>query len=248
MFKKKRKRIKSARRSYDNNAWFIISIFLIAQALFLTSSLFQLKQVDIVGGNGFTQSNILQPLSCLIGKNIFMIRLSDIKNQFKNNFWIKDVSISYRFPGKLRILLNKKKPMALVSNVNFKNEWYEITSEGNILEKTAVKDDLLKVIVYDDVRSGLKLRQEKVLDIQKIYNTLPVDVKNKLNYIIADSDNNYSLNIKFLGYNVNVCIGDIQNLDYKLNLLAPILNKLEGLKINISYIDLRYTQPIVKVK
>lgn len=248
MIKRKRRKIKSERRSHGNNKWFILSIFIIAQMIFLTSSLFQLKSIDIIGDNSFAQSNIFQGVNGLIGKNIFMIKLNDIKSQFKNSIWIKDISIAYSFPGKLKIILNKKKPVALVSGAGFKDRWYEVTSEGNVLGINQKPSELLKIVIDEEVKTESKINIEKILNAQKIYKALPDNVKGKLNYIFIDSILEYSLNGDFVGYSIDVKLGDMKNLDYKINLLMPIFNKLESLKTDVACIDLRYSQPIVKVK
>jgi|GEM_PF-7132179 len=248
MIRRKRRKITTQRKSNGNNKWFIISIFIIAQLIFLTSSVFQLKSINIVGDNNIAQSNLFEGLNSLVGKNIFMIRLADIKSQFKNNFWVKDISISYSFPGKLKIILNKKNAVALVSAPGVKGSWYEVTGEGNVLGINQEPVNLLKIIVNEDVKTGLKLNMEKILGAQKIYKMTPDSIKSKLNYIIIDSNGEYGLNGNFMGYDMDIKIGNTENLEYKMSLLVPVVNKLEDLKTDVSYVDLRYSQPIVKVK
>lgn len=248
MIRRKRRKIITQRKSNGNSKWFIISIFIIAQLIFLTSSVFQLKSVNIVGNNGLVESNMFESLNGLVGKNIFMIKLADIKSQFKNNFWVKDISVSYSFPGKLKIILNRKNAVALVSGPGVKGNWYEITGEGNVLGINQEPVNLLKIIVNEEVKTGLKLNMENILAAQKIYKMIPDNVKSKLNYIVIDSNGEYGLNGNFLGYDIDIKIGNTENLDYKINLLVPVVNKLENLKTDVSYIDLRYSQPIIKVK
>lgn len=244
----RRRRKKTPSRKINNNILFVISIFIAAQVLFLSSSIFQIKSIDIVGESVY-QSQILRSLNPLVGRHFFLLRLNEIKSQFKDVFWIKDVSISYSFPGKLKITVNRKAPQAYVSSCKNKNLWYEVSRDGSVMRQAGdIKNNLLKIVLDGDVAEGLKVDYGTLADAQKIYNILPAPLKRKLNYIIIDSSGEYGLNGDFLGYGLDVKIGDIQNLDYKLNLFTHLLNKTHGFGRKILYLDLRYEQPVIKVK
>lgn len=234
--------------AYKNNKLAIVFIFIIAQFIFLSSSLFQLKVVDISGDDGTTKSEITRNMNSMLGKNIFSISLSDIKKSLKENFWIKDVSISYSFPGKLKIILKNKKPQAVVCNDRDK-VWYEVSQDGDILNACADQETLsrlVKIAVASPVKPGLKIDTEKVSEAKKAINCLPEIVKNNMDYVSINSSGEFILNAEFLNKNLEINVGEPVNLEYKMKLLANILDKAAALKLKISSVDLRYEQPVIK--
>lgn len=231
-----------------NNKLAIVFIFIIAQVIFFGSSLFQLKAVDISGDDGMSKSEIARNMNSMLGKNIFSINLSDIKKSLKDNFRIKDITISYSFPGKLKIIVKNKKPQAVVCNDRDK-VWHEMSQDGDILNVCGDPNGsprLIKVAVTSPVKPGLKIDTIKISEAKKIINCLPESVKNNTDYILINSSDEFILNGKFLNKNLEINLGEPVNLEYKMKLLTNILDKAAALQLKVSNIDLRYEQPVIK--
>ncbi|MFH1452853.1 MAG: FtsQ-type POTRA domain-containing protein [Armatimonadota bacterium] len=242
-----KRRKKKIKKKLNNTALFIISIFIIAQLLFFTSPIFHIESIDIVGDPRIMQSNMLESLNAIKGKHLFLIKLKEIRSSFQSIVWIKDIAVSYKFPGKLKIYIKNKKPYAYVRTEG-KKQWYGITSEGDVMHKVGKPEGILKIVLDSSVAESSKIDSVTLTNSRKIYQSLPDKFRDKLNYIRVNSLDEYSLNGGFIGYNTDIKVGNLEDLDYKINLLSHILDKTVDLDKEILYIDLRYEQPVIKVK
>ncbi|WP_341790591.1 cell division protein FtsQ/DivIB [Rickettsia endosymbiont of Polydrusus tereticollis] len=92
---------------------------------------FRLENVVIEGQQNVLESNILKVLNADKGTPIFALNLNEIRNNLKNNKWIKDVYVGRRLPNTVYIKLFEREPIAIwqINRQLFliDEEGYEIT-------------------------------------------------------------------------------------------------------------------------
>ncbi|MFY9589605.1 cell division protein FtsQ/DivIB [Rickettsia endosymbiont of Halotydeus destructor] len=106
----------------------------IAQTIYVkTANIgFRLENIIIEGQQNVSEPDILKVLNAKNGTPIFAINLNDIRNNLKNNKWIKDVYVGRRLPNTVYIKLFEREPIA-IWQIN--RQLYLIDEEGYKITK-----------------------------------------------------------------------------------------------------------------
>lgn len=97
---------------------FAIYAFILLVILFIyiciSSSIFELKQIDVDGNSKITKSDIIKIGDIETGKNIFKYNLNDVEKKLLVNPYIKYVKVSRKFPDKLVITIKENSEYAII--------------------------------------------------------------------------------------------------------------------------------------
>lgn len=93
---------------------------------------FKLENVIIEGQQNVDEPTILKVLNAKKGSSIFALNLDGIRNNLKNNKWIKEVYVSRRLPNTIYIKLFEREPIA-IWQIN--NQLFLIDEEGYEISK-----------------------------------------------------------------------------------------------------------------
>lgn len=245
-----RKRIirRRGKKTSKFNKAFLITIFFLAQIIFLSSPLFKLNSIEVVGAQILTPQQIIQTCQIPLGKNIFLISIKSLKNKIKNLSQIRDVRLSFKAPGRLIIRIFEKHPQAMVRSAKSPEKWYYVSQDGAVLEASNKCNDNMMKIILEDEEISEKSNLSFIKTAQKASKILPKEIKDKLDCYYINSRGEVTLGEKYSNGFVKIKLGFLENMDYKLALLTEIMKTLEEKNIKPVYIDLCFSKPVVKTK
>jgi len=221
---------------------FIISfLFLIILGgmvyLFLFSSVFKIKDIQVLGCEKLSAQEIKNIITEKINSNIFLANLNVLENYlFKKYPQIATINIKRKFPNVILARIEERKPVAVIGI----QDLYFIDEEGVVFERSfqipqnisEIKKEGLK----NDIQLGETIIEKKEMEnILKIINNSTVFAKE----ITIVSKNRINVNTQegFLIY-----FNPEKNLDWQIEQLGIILKEEipSQAKKNIEYIDLRF--------
>lgn len=220
-----------------------IFIIIIGIIIFIYKApIFNLKKINISGLLTITNESLQEKLKYNIGQNIFTIDYNEIEKELKENPYIDEIEISKKGVNTLNINIKENK---VIYYFESDNKISVINNEGVIIEELTIIDDrkLIKLVGLDLTNKTIGDKVSDELELKNIlesfYNIIEVMpeqyVFSKIN--IEDLNNI----VCYIG-NVEIIIGDINNLENKMNLA---LNSIEQGIISNGYIDMSFNGPPV---
>ncbi|GAA0091551.1 hypothetical protein UT300009_15790 [Paraclostridium bifermentans] len=211
---------------------FAIYAFILLVILFIyiciSSSIFELKQIDVDGNSKITKSDIIKIGDIETGKNIFKYNLNDVEKKLLVNPYIKYVKVSRKFPDKLVITIKENSEYAIIKEGA---SYIYIGGNGLILsEQKDIKNKNIPLV------SGIEIKNKKLNTKIKINS-------DKSNYIILAIDtlkkNNMSRKIESIKINknkmymktddnTNIVLKIDEDIEYNINRLKAILVDLKS--------------------
>lgn len=211
---------------------FAIYAFILLVILFIyiciSSSIFELKQIDVDGNSKITKSDIIKIGDIETGKNIFKYNLNDVEKKLLVNPYIKYVKVSRKFPDKLVITIKENSEYAIIKEGG---SYIYIGENGLILsEQKDIKNKNIPLV------SGIEIKNKKLNTKIKINS-------DKSNYIILAIDtlkkNNMSRKIESIKINknkmymktddnTNIVLKIDEDIEYNINRLKAILVDLKS--------------------
>ncbi|EQK45223.1 MULTISPECIES: cell division protein FtsQ/DivIB [Paraclostridium] len=211
---------------------FAIYAFILLVILFIyiciSSSIFELKQIDVDGNSKITKSDIIKIGDIETGKNIFKYNLNDVEKKLLVNPYIKYVKVSRKFPDKLVITIKENSEYAIIKEGA---SYIYIGENGLVLsEQKDIKNKNIPLV------SGIEIKNKKLNTKIKINS-------DKSNYIILAIDtlkkNNMSRKIESIKINknkmymktddnTNIVLKIDEDIEYNINRLKAILVDLKS--------------------
>lgn len=231
--------------------WFslLILISFLAVSYFICfHSFFQIKEVEISGNQKVSSENIKSsveinlPRKILLSnsKSIFLIDLKKVEESILRKFpQVNRVNFDRDFPSKLIILIEEKKPVAILEKGE---DSYFLDQEGVIFEKVLEKRAWL-IIKDPNLNQDIGLGEgviergklSQILEIQSELKELKIEIS------LAEIVNQQRVNVRTLeGWDIYFNLEDdisrqVFNLD--LVLKEKISSEQRG---NLEYVDLRF--------
>ncbi|MBI2251945.1 MAG: FtsQ-type POTRA domain-containing protein [Armatimonadetes bacterium] len=241
--KKVRRKIKT---TLGTRKAFILTIFILAQVIFFYSPFFRLEKVEIIGNQFLTRDAILQFYKFPLGEHFFKLKLEKVKAQLDKLFWIKEVNLSWHFPGKLALRIVERHPAFLVLKEN-SNQYFIASSDGMILKTGRSEDSFPKIVLEDEIKLGKIINLECIKGVSVCLDKLPVDFKNKIDYFKFNRNFEISIISKFPDKSLEIKLGTLDNIEEKLAALKELFLITENNKVIPRYIDLRFKEAIIKI-
>lgn len=243
---KRKKRIKK-KIQFNWKKISLIVFFFIAQLLFLFSNFFVLKKVEVEGNQFLKEKEIISSVNLPWGQNLFFINRKSITEELAKLSWVKEAKLSFSYPDKLVMHILERKPKVFVAFKNENEEWYGVSEDGVVLGKILGAGSL-KIVDLKENNNIKFYSVDKINNVEKWRNAFSSDFKNKIAFFIYSPKDELFIELNFDGNNVAVYIGDSENFEYKIKVLNSMLEVLKNRKIVPKSIDLRYKEPIVKLK
>lgn len=211
----------------------IIIICFIILLIIFSSSLFDIKKIEVIGNEKITDELIISLSKLELYQNIFKFNKSDVITNIKENSYIESTSISRKLPGTIIIEVEERVPKYMLqiadSYAYINNQGYilEITNERLSLPiLTGASTDISKSNPGDRINLEDLKKLDKVI---KIYETAKSNELNDLITIIDISDDrNYTIILEKEGK--TVYLGDCSNLNTRILYLKSILEASSGKK------------------
>jgi cell division protein FtsQ len=199
---------------------------------------FAIREIIIEGNAQLKDIDIRRAARLQIGSNIFEVSAEDARNHLLQHPWVESATVVRRLPGRVRIQVTERKPVALVAL----DQLYLVSDQGALFKRLGVDDPVnLPVITgiaserfYDD----LDYRTEVLLGSMALlqdYEGAGLADREPVSEIHFDGANGIEL---FVGDDgMNVRLGNAQHRQ-KLRRFRRVLERLEREKTRPSYVYL----------
>lgn len=223
----------------------IISIFMIAIFLFILikASIFNISKIEVKNNVIVPKEDIVN-YNSILGNNIFLVNINDIKDKVLMNPYIKSVKIKRKFPDCLVITIEERKATFAL---NEDNKFYILNEDLYIMEE---KNNLGGLVLPQVVGFTLdsKFVGEHAIENTSMQEALKEigDILNKEKKIkISFIDISDIRNITLIKDELKIFLGNSENLQEKMNKVFRILNSKEG-KFSKGYIDVSFNEkPVI---
>lgn len=237
----KRRAPKMARKVY------LLFLFVVSQYIFIHSSFFALKEINIQGNNILNKDEILVVTNEYMRNNLFLINPVNIQQKLKKEFYLlRTVNLKKRLPNKLNIIVEERTPYLLLK---IKGRLFAVDKEGFLLYETQKqRPELLPVaqIPVENLIVGKKVTAPYMNNLLNIVECLDKPLLEKIDYLEITTENELYMIMKD---SIKVRLGTWHQLNERLALLPAILKMVKEKKLTVLYIDLRFKDtPVVKFK
>lgn len=211
---------------------FAIYAFILLVILFIyiciSSSIFELKQIDVDGNSKITKSDIIKIGDIETGKNIFKYNLNDVEKNLLVNPYIKYVKVSRKFPDKLVITIKENSEYAIIKEGA---SYIYIGENGLVLsEKKDIKNKNIPLVSGIEIKNKklntkIKINSDKSNDI-----ILAIDIlkKNNMSRKIESIKINKNKMYMKTDDNTNIVLKIDEDIEYNINRLKAILVDLKS--------------------
>ena len=223
---KKKKKIKRIIK------WTTLILIIVGGIIFaLTSPIFNIKEIEVVGNNQISTQTILSLSQLNTEQNIFKFQKKQIERNIKEHAYIENVKVERKIPNKVKIQVDERTKKF---EIELLNRYAYINSQGYILEISNEKQEM-------PILQGIKTKEEDIT----VGNRLGVEDLNKLEIAIKiiDACNNNNLEGKVTSIDISdkndysiyiieelkkVHLGDGSNLSNKMLYVQKIIEKEKG--------------------
>jgi cell division protein FtsQ len=207
----------------------------------LTSRRFQLADVVVEGGTQRIQPDWVQEaLAAYRGQNLVRLSLAEAAALLKRNPWVDSVEIQKELPGRLRVELTERRPVALLRSggqlVYADPDGQAITPVDSLPE--AHKAGLLEVMFSRPVQDGVASALEVAGELGRVR----PDWAAALTQIEVLGEEDFRLHTEALPFPLLVTRGQVGPKARRLEELLPELQRRYPV---IESVDLRFSRRIV---
>lgn len=211
---------------------FAIYAFILLVILFIyiciSSSIFELKQIDVDGNSKITKSDIIKIGDIETGKNIFKYNLNDVEKKLLVNPYIKYVKVSRKFPDKLVITIKENSEYAIIKEGA---SYIYIGENGLVLsEQKDIKNKNIPLVSGIEIKNKklntkIKINSDKSNDIILAIDTLK---NNNMSRKIESIKINKNKMYMKTDDNTNIVLKIDEDIEYNINRLKAILVDLKS--------------------
>ncbi|RXM57134.1 cell division protein FtsQ [Clostridium tetani] len=231
----------------------IFSILLISilVTLCFKHPFFNVKIVEVKDNKSIKKESIIKSSQISNENNIFYLNLNNVKNNIMSNPYILDAHVKRKLPNKIVIHIKERVALYYIEK---DKKFYIIDNNGYVLEK---KDNIknMKLVKVD----GIKKKDYNVGEPIFEQGNIRKNFMKNLASLIDKKDNNYEIavvnienmnNIQLKYRNIQIIIGDDEDLDKKLNKAFSILLQKEEIRgAKEGYINVSFKgNPVVFIK
>ena len=251
------KKIKITSFSANPRKIFVLFLFITAQFIFFFSDSFRLKEIEITGMNNLKGEDVISACSIPWGEYLWKINTSSIHDRLVTINWVKSSKIKKSFPTTIRIDISERQPVVAIAEKNDKIKWYGVDLDGRVLlALTDTEASKIPKLMTDEKIILNSLTDKNKINALLIFSKLlPADIRNKISIYNIDSGGYISFLYSADKKTFEVRFGNIPNnndsqvsneIKEKMDILSAMLSQLKTRISMIDYIDLRYSEPVVK--
>ena len=224
-------------------AWTLLSFLLVSLAF---SPIFVLRDVQIEGNKFLTTKDICRIASIREGENLFSLKSDEIKTALLKDLRIEQVTIKKSFPSTLEIQIKERIPIGMVE---CDYGWLSISRDGTVIDaERNFRDNAVvpKITGYkvNGLFVGDRVSGSSLLAVLEYLDLVNDETLGKIKYIDISHENDI---IGYVDNDVQIRIGEAANLEEKAEITDSFI-KDKTLAYGIEYLDMRYSQPVIKFR
>lgn len=211
----------------------LIAALIGAIILFITTPLFNIADIQIIGNQKINSSVILNLSQVQIGDNIYKYSKNQIKRNIKENAYIDTVTIKRKLPNVIEISVVERNATYMLE---LENGYAYINNQGYILEISG-QNIYLPIITgfstdKENITEGNRLCSEDLAKLEMAIKIMDCAINNEISELITTIDisdkGNYTLILETEGK--KVYLGDASNITTRILYLKAILQKEKGIQ------------------
>lgn len=214
----------------------IIILILGLSVVLLSSSLFNIKNIEVSGNKKLSEEKIISLSSLELYTNIFKFRKSEIKENLRENAYVQDAKITRKYPNTVNIEIVEREARYMLQ---FADSYVYINNQGYMLDISNEKLDIPIIVGFTTDLSNIKAGNRiNVDDLKKMNNVIKIYDSAKANELselitkidISDSKN-YTIELESKGKTVYLgeC-EDYADLKTRMLYLKALLEQSDGKK------------------
>ncbi len=209
----------------------IIILLALAIALFMMSSIFNIKQIAVLNNSKISSEEIVSLSTLTTGTNMFKTTNKAIRNNIKTNSYIEDVKIKRNINGTVTLEVEERTPTYMIK---FANAYVYINNQGYMLEITESPLELPTISGFttseEEMKAGNRLGKEDLEKLEDVIKIVEASKNSPLANIITEIDIadsfNYKLTVK--KEKKTILFGDISNINIKLQMAGKVISSEKG--------------------
>lgn len=227
-------------------------LFLIGYGVYniSTSSKYNVAKVEFKNNKVYDVQFLTDTANVPIGENLYKVSKKYIETNLEKLPYIKDVSIKKIKPNTIEIIINEYTSKYFAYNQDT-DKYVRLTDKGRILEEVegemkTPEEMLVFGITFDYNVNPKTIIAKTELDKLSLYEkTNKIYEKTKIEKEITNIEFKEKNIILTLNYDINVILND-EDLDYDINFLKSILEKIDGKAgtIDMTKVDPVFTESI----
>lgn len=235
-----------ANKASGYNLWqsaFFLIVFLTAAYILARSSVFEVREIRVVGNSSLSREKIISASGINPGENIFKLDLKASAERLKGIPLIKSVEISRRLPSAVEITVEERRARALLP---VEGGFIQVDSDGVCLQKGDIASSQLPVVTgvkFVVPAPGGQVKSEALGRALTVVMGFPAGLLPMLSEVNVDGDHLIAYTLD----GIQCRLGAATDVQQKGEVLIKVLDELKVKGRRIEYIDLSHTgSPVVK--
>ena len=211
-----------------------------AENFLTTSPHFRISEVSFEGLSSLERKTLESLAKIRLGKNIFRVDMEGIRKRLQSHPQIREVVISRQFPRRVKVKVKEREAVALIRN---DGKIYPLDGEGFVMPEVFPSRSL--PLITGLGRGGMKVGEK----IEETKLVVALDILEAFS-----SSGLFTSTIDMEGRSPVVWIGEVKIFlgeeggEEEAKELRFILKDIERRKEKAEYLDLRFHDPVVKLR
>ncbi|MBI4733755.1 MAG: FtsQ-type POTRA domain-containing protein [Rubrobacteridae bacterium] len=233
------------RRQRTKWVYVLIAVIGVAAAFYelYHSSYLDIKSIEISGNNYVKAETIKSKCDLSKPTNILRVPVNDIRQKLANDPWIKSVDVVKIYPSTLRIEIEERRPVALIS---LANSFYFVDKEYFIIASREFSEGLNLPVITDlpvsKIKTGDRLINPSLKNAIDCLAAMEPTLGKSINLMSALSVNKLSLYNKD---DIEILYGDARFAGEKNKVISGILKEHGKQVITIDIRSYPQTDPVI---
>lgn len=208
---------------------------------------FSFGNIEIAGTRNVKNEDVIKTINLQGPVNLFLIDRGRVKKALEQDFRIEKVDVTYGWPNILKIEITERQPAFYVKCAY--GGFVQVDFNGCVLNVSkGIKDasvPLVSGISIGNAYLGDKVQKNDVEKILAFLSKLDKSLLSRISEIAVDGQNNVKI---LMLSGVSILVGDIGQIEGKVDTFITICNEIKSKNIEGYYIDLTFAKPYIKVK
>lgn len=208
----------------------LLGLIITAIVLFMMSSIFNIKEIIVVNNSKIPSEEIINLSTLTTEVNMFKITNGTIKDGIKENAYIEEVTVKRKINGVVTLDIKERVATYMLK---FANAYVYINNQGYMLE---VSDKPLELpiisgftTINEEIKVGNRLNKEDLQKLEDVIKIIEASKNTPLANIITEIDiSNNDYKLKVTSENKTIKIGEMTNINIKLQMAGKILEAESG--------------------
>lgn len=213
----------------------------LTHSFFTTSPLFMVTDLEVVKDPGLKDFDFEKTPKVKGRESLFTLDLREVAGAFRKNPWVEQVAVRKVYPGKLVVILAKRKPAAMINLDGL----YFVDSRGEVFKKVSRYDSKLFPVITGFSKKMMKedRGKESLLRMISLRDMLTGSiVEGNVSEIHYHRKEGASLVLKDSGLRIKLGTEEIESAFARLE---RHYDKIKSHRGSAGYVDLKYPGKII---